>query len=386
MSDSDKTDDKALIESVESLLKNELDGNKPFNMAFNEAFNRATKTKGPIPIPSLIKDQDPYEFEPCELLFFTDRSAYYDEQEHWSDASIFEEHEAALTVITDFDQLPVFKELIGAIERRRVAPFIGAGMSYACGYPMWGEALEKVKAKVGAVDEDAFQAAIDAYDYLEAAQILWDAGDVHLRNFIRTEFSDGRLPKGKVIGPALHLPRISFGCIVTTNFDPVIETVFDKKLDAYMHGVQEGHNFVSRLVKGQRCLLKLHGDAENHGSYIFTKQQYEDAYGNPFDFSKTLPKALRQIFVSQSLLFLGCSLENDKTLELFSHVCKSGDFEIPSHFAILPAPTDAANKTAKEKRLLDMNINPIWFPDGEFHLLEDLIHLLVDASTKRIGV
>jgi hypothetical protein len=32
--------------------------------------------------------------------------------------------------------------------------------------------------------------------------------------------------------------------------------------DGYIHGTQQ-HNFFSRLVRGQRCLLKLHGDADD---------------------------------------------------------------------------------------------------------------------------
>jgi hypothetical protein len=81
-----------------------------------------------------------------------------------------------------------------------------------------------------------------------------------------------------------------------------------------MHGMQQGNKFVPKLIKGDRCILKLHGDAEDHDTYVFTADQYDQAYGSPVDFKKPLPRALRQIFVSHSLLFLGCSLERDWTL------------------------------------------------------------------------
>ena len=263
-------------------------------------------------------------------------------------------HKQALTAIAGYDQLPLVKELVDAIIRRRIAPFIGAGMSFACGYPLWGAALEVLKQKVEGVDDALFAKALREYDYLEAAQLLWDKDDTQLKNFIRTKFSDGRLPAGDVSGPILHVPHFCHGCVITTNFDPVIEAAFKKcgrePFDGYMHGVQAGNKFVPKLIKGDRCILKLHGDAEDHDSYIFTKRQYADGYGDPFDFTKPLPRALRQIFVSHSLFFLGCSLESDKTLELFTHVCDQGDFEIPNHFAILPEPNGGGgNQTTKRK-------------------------------------
>ena len=380
---SNRIDDKQLIDQVESLLKNEFDAHDEFNQALNGA--------DPVTIPSLDHDHDGYQFETSELLFFADRDAYYNEREIWDNASIADAHKDSIDAIKKYDQLPIFKELVDAIVRRRVAPFIGAGMSFACGYPMWGAALSELKGRVEGVDEAAFQKALDEYDYLEAAQLLWDKDDTQLKNFIRTKFSDGRLPDGNVTGPVLRLPHICHGCVITTNFDHVIETAFKKSgrepFEGYMHGVQAGNKFVPKLIKGDRCILKLHGDAEDHDSYIFTKKQYDDAYGDPFDFTNPLPRALRQIFVSHSLLFLGCSLETDKTLELFTHVCEQGDFEIPNHFAILPEPSGGGETKAQiETRLLKLKIHPIWFPNGDFHLVEAYLSLLIDASTKRIRV
>ncbi|MDO8414200.1 MAG: SIR2 family protein, partial [Gallionellaceae bacterium] len=188
-------------------------------------------------------------------------------------------------------------------------------------------------------------------------------------------------------GPILLLPRFAQGCIVTTNFDDAIEKTYEKdagKFEAYMHGTQD-HNFFQRLVRGDRCLLKLHGDAENFATHILTKAQYEEAYGEPFDFHKPLPKALRQIYISQSLLFLGCSLDQDWTLELFKKAKEEDAYQIPNHYAILPAPTDEQVRQQKTSTLLALNIHPFWYPDGQHDYVEKLLQLVVAVTEKRVA-
>ena len=149
-----------------------------------------------------------------------------------------------------------------------------------------------------------------------------------------------------------------------------------------MHGTQD-HNFFPRLVRGDRCLLKLHGDAESDTTHILTAEQYELAYGKPFDFQKSLPKALRQIYISQSLLFLGCGLEQDWTMELFKAARDSDGYQVPNHYAVVEAPADVQAKQQKETRLLDLNIQPIWYPNGEHQMVESIIDLVADVAEKR---
>ena len=200
---------------------------------------------------------------------------------------------------------------------------------------------------------------IDSGQYLEAAQLLADHDIVLTNNFIRTTYR-----VQSIDGPVILLPQVAHGCIVTTNFDDAIEEVYKRSnvaFDGYMHGTQH-HNFFTRLVRGECSILKLHGDADDSQTYILTKTQYTKAYGGPLEFQKPLPKALRQVFISNSLLFLGCSLEQDRTLELFGRVKDQSEYEIPNHYAILPAPASPAAKQQKESNLLTLNIQPIWYP------------------------
>jgi uncharacterized protein (DUF2267 family) len=228
------------------------------------------------------------------------------------------------------------------------------------------------------------------YDYLQAAQVLHNAAAEHVQHFIKTEFRQ----RGTINGPVRLLPELANGCIVTTNFDTVIEDLFRDRgqpLDGYMHGTQAGNNFVLRLLRGERCILKLHGDAGQANTHVFTQAQYKAAYGEPFAFQNQLPRALRQIFISHSLLFLGCSLEQDKTLDLFKSVVDEAAFEIPDHFALLNEPATPQERARKEARLLQLKIRPLWYAtptDGDgkpdHSSLEQILKLAIAVARRHV--
>lgn len=373
-----------IVSKVEDILQAEYSKNKEFNETLN-----ALNGDDAVTVPSLRRDRpEGHKLDASEVLFWTDREAYNDELLAWENATIHGAHRATINLINDTKQNAVFNDLVAAITRNRIVPFIGAGMSQSCKLPLWREALDEMAARIPQLDKTAFAAAVSAFNYTDAAQLLWSVDDTQVRNYIRNRFDKSIATKEKIRGAVLLLPRISKGCVITTNFDNVVETVMGS-FDGYMHGMQPGNKFVPKLMKGDRCLLKLHGDAEDPRTYVFTGQQYVDGYGSPFNFSKPLPRALRQIYISQSLLFLGCSLEQDKTLELFSHVKSEGqskgeNFDIPDHFAILPEPSDAALRNQKEARLSAMDIRTLWYPKDNREFVEGVLQLAIATIDGRI--
>jgi hypothetical protein len=368
MSSPDKREDPLVREAIR-LLNEEYETSKDFNESFD--------ADEPIRIGRI-------EFPKSRALFWLDRDAYYDAQEGWLDDSLQEKHEPCTALLKAHGLETPFTELISAVERGRVVPFVGAGMSKPMGMPLWGDALKELLARLPGADAAGISALIDAGHYVAAAQALVEHDEVQTANFVRTKY---RVQKIKLGGPMGLLPRIAKGCVITTNFDDAIELTYrgvGVEFHAYMHGTQE-HNFFPRLVRGDRCLLKLHGDADNPATHILTRVQYAAGYGNPFDFHKPLPKALRQVFVSQSLLFLGCSLQQDWTLELFEKAKQADEYVIPNHYAILPAPEDAQAKQQKATRLLTLNIQPLWYPAGQHEFVERYLQLIVDVTERRIS-
>lgn len=367
MNATDKRKDPLVREAIR-LLSEEYEASKDFNESFD--------ADEPVKIGRL-------EFPKSRALFWLDRDAYYEAQEDWLDDSLQEKHEACTALLKTHGLETPFSELLAAVERGRIVPFVGAGLSKPMGMPLWGDSLKELLARLPDADVAGINAQIDAGQYLTAAQALFCHDSVQTRNFIRTKY---RVQKMKLAGPMVLLPRIAKGCVITTNFDDAIEQIYGREevhFDAYMHGTQ-GNNFFPRLVRGDRCLLKLHGDADNHDTHILAEAQYADAYGNPFDFRKPLPKALRQVFVSQSLLFLGCSLEQDWTLDLFEKAKQADEYVIPNHFAILPAPEDVQAKQRKATRLLTLNIQPLWYPAGQHEFVERYLQLIVDVNQRLI--
>ena len=368
MKATDKREEPIVREAIR-FLNEEYEARKDFNESFD--------ADEPIKIGGLA-------FSKSKALFWLDRDAYYEAQEDWLDESLQEKHEACTALLKTHGLETPFRELSVAIERGRIVPFVGAGMSRPMGMPLWGEALKELLGRLPSADLAGISAQIEAGQYLAAAEALFGHNPVQAKNFISTKY---RIQK--LAGPMALLPRIGRGCVITTNFDDAIEQTYrgvNVEFQAYMHGTQE-HNFFPRLVRGDRCLLKLHGDADNPGTYILTQTQYADGYrrAGEFDFHKPLPKALRQVFVSQSLLFLGCSLEQDWTLELFEKAKQADEYAIPNHYAILPAPEKASAKQEKATRLLTLNIQPLWYPAGEHEFVERYLQFIVDVAERRIS-
>ncbi len=376
-------ENKLIVDKVEEALQAAYSSNGDFNDVLDES--------EPLSFKGLKDPDHEYAYTVSEVLYWADRDAYLDELDHWEGRRQANQHEAATEFIKQSDQAAVFLDLVDAIRLGRIAPFVGAGLSKSCGYPMWGEALRKIAQKLDGLDVQDIEPLMAQYDYLRAAEVLHDAAADQVKHFIKTEF---RQRAGAIAGPVLLLPELARGCIVTTNFDSVIEDLFQQRsqaLDGYMYGMQPGNAFVQRLLRGERCILKLHGDARQENTYVFTQAQYQAAYGEPLSFQNQLPRALRQIFISHSLLFLGCSLEQDKTLDLFMSVVDEAAFEIPDHFALLSKPSTLQEKAQKEARLLKLKIRPFWYdtPAGDdgkpdHSLLENILKLAIAVARRQV--
>ncbi|MEW5623404.1 SIR2 family protein [Pseudomonas putida] len=375
-------DSHDLVEQLETVLQTAYETNESFNGAIDES--------DVLEVKSLKEANQGYFYKASEVLYWVDRKAYIDELDHWKGKRQIDEHEAAIQYIRDSDQRAVFLDLVDAIRRGRIAPFVGAGLSKSCEYPMWGDALRKIAQRLDGLGVQDIEPLMQQYDYLQAAQVLYEASAQQVEHFIRTEFQQ----RHAIRGPVTLLPDLASGCIVTTNFDTVIEDLFREKgqpLDGYMHGTQAGNNFVQRLLRGERCILKLHGDAGQPNTHVFTQAQYQAAYGEPLAFQNQLPRALRQIFISHSLLFLGCSLEQDKTLDLFKSVIDEAAFEIPDHFALLNESAAPPDRARKEARLLQLKIRPLWYPTPldsggrpDHSLLAQILSLAIAVARKQV--
>ena len=108
-----------------------------------------------------------------------------------------------------------------------VVPFIGAGMS-AAWFPQWTPFLRDAAKLAG--KKQAIDKRIAAGQYEEAAGELVSAlTPGGFEDLIESRFGDRVLDGKELTGAVTLIPRLSAGPVITTNFDRVLERVFQRE-------------------------------------------------------------------------------------------------------------------------------------------------------------
>lgn len=289
-----------------------------------------------------------------------------------------EAKERARAVLADTECTERFKLLCEKQQRQMVLPFVGAGMSLPSGFPLWSDFLRNLTA-----DSPELRARItdllQQSRYEDAAQDVLDTlGPDALNNDIEAHLGrNGYLPSG----PVKLLPySFSNGCL-TTNLDNVLERVFRdaaKPFNVEVWGtrLREQQGFVP---PDENRLFKLHGTAMERGGRVLTRQEYDRTYANEI----TLETVLNHIIANRHLLFVGCSLGVDRTLQALTGLYQNGVAQNLQHFAILPLD----GNTNREQRRVELgraNITPIWYrkteETGHDQFVEDLLVCLAEGG------
>lgn len=334
------------------------------------AYNRWLDDQGPVIV---LADGS---YSRSEVLFSVDRDAYlakYDDYEIDRVDKLRKRAEKCLDGRNG--QRQRFERLVDAARRDAVVPFVGAGLTIPCGMKGWQAFLYHL-ADESLTDRATVEAHVNAGEYEEAAELLCvRMGDRWFSEQIQTEF--GRIVEAK--GAVRLLPRLTRTCLVTTNFDQVIESVFREHGTSLDRAIgSNAEDFHRALVKNQAYLLKVHGDVDRAQDRVLTFTHYKAAYGDgSVDFTRPLPKALKRAFTAKVLLFLGCSLGPDRTMRLFNQIITSDDLP-DQHYAVLEAPKEDVERVSRERTLMDHGIIPLWYPNGEHQHVEALVQMLVE--------
>lgn len=283
-----------------------------------------------------------------------------------------------------------FDRLIHLMRKNVVVPFVGAGFSANYGYPTWITFLQE-QAK--AYNVEGVEAAIESKEYEKAASILKIKLGAGLKNVLTNTFGD-HFYKNSNESPELEeLTKVFSNLILTTNFDIVIEMLYAKVNGERIkpvtpNSLTEVSLIHRRIACGDSTLIKLHGDVDTR-EFVFTEDEYNKTYGEySLDTKLPLPAFLRDVLLSKTILFLGCSLEDDRMLRVIEQAQIEGSLS----FALVELPDDTANNTNPwHPKLYDSadgkksefqkltirksffnahNIIPIWFPHGEHAALK----------------
>lgn len=252
-----------------------------------------------------------------------------------------------------------FTALKKMIDSGRAIPFVGSGMSAPTGMPTWGDFLRETCNRSKGFTVGELEVYLAAGNFEEAASRIFGAMPSQLFDE-RFESNFTVKPSQAIDGAVRFLPFLFESTVITTNFDEVLESVYTdarKTFQAILHGTGVG-DFRKKIVLGSRCLLKLHGNYNAGHGRVLLKDEYDGFY---------LPKSsgraeLSHLFQQGGLVFLGCSLCQDRTMTLLKEVADT-DKNMPRHFAFLQRP-EPTKFVEREHFLTERNIFPIWY-DGD---------------------
>lgn len=263
--------------------------------------------------------------------------------------------------------------------RCTVVPFVGAGLSRQFGLPTWREFL--LEETTRQTLRQTVESLLNAGKFEEAAELLLQERGAAFERAIENRFT-----QRSVLKPAsaamFCLTRISPGPVLTTNFDNVLEQVFAQAQRPFTQIIQgpDGCEMVDAFNEHRHHLIKVHGNARNPDTRILTLSEYEKHYCSPssqINYRNPLPRGLRSLMSRATLLFLGCSLNHDRYLDILESVVTDTN---NYHFALLEEPSVEPGETLsdlkdkRERELSRFNIIPIWYTHGSHGMIRDRLH------------
>lgn len=268
-----------------------------------------------------------------------------------------------------------FRYLTACHQSGRVLPFVGAGMSIASGYRPWGAFLLSLLADAPQIRAEV-EALLARGEYEEAAQTAHDTlGPGVFAEEIANQLGRHRR---NMSGPVCLLPSLFDSEVLTTNFDYVLTHVFNEAQRPFTNefcGVRL-REARQRIGNDPHCLLRLHGEADAQEGRILTRTEYDAAY----DGDVTLTNILGALIGPRSLLFMGSSLQSDRTFEALREIrADSADAPV-RHYAFLPTPPED-ERQARRAFLAEAEIHPIYYPaDDHDQCIEDLLITLMEGG------
>lgn len=267
-----------------------------------------------------------------------------------------------------------FDQLVEKIEAGEVVPFVGAGLSVAGGFPSWKHHLQQ-QAKTAGLNEGDVEELLNQGSYEEVLERIENQLGVDV---VTQEILDVFSKTGKLTETTFILSELFRDTIITTNYDKLIEKAFDTGVDR-PYQIISGINAMEPPDPECVTIIKLHGDIKTPARCILSKNQYNQFYGNgEIDNTLPIPKLLEYHYRNSNLLFLGCSLNNDRTVRVFKAIREKygNDWDGPRHYSIEQAPEDIEELTQRNAYLAGIGITAIWFETDQFDYVDTILRMV----------
>jgi len=182
-------------------------------------------------------------------------------------------------------------------------------------------------------------------------------------------------PKRGLLPSHQHIVRTPFSCVVTTNFDTLLEQAYAVHGDAGIPRAPTGTELTqlgTLLLDGSFFVLKAHGDALRPETMVFSANDYRRLiHATP-----AFQAVFSSILMTNALLFVGYSLSDTNFRLLLDQQFTVFRGQVPPRYALLSgvgeAEADILWQTAR------LQVLP--YPEGEHHHLEDFLARLAKTT------
>ena len=285
-----------------------------------------------------------------------------------------------------------FQGIQEQLAKNNLIPLFGAGFTGAA-YLGWSSLLWKM-AEPFPNCQAQLESQLNAGQFEEAASTLCaEMDEFEFQEELYQTFGPHTVPDAmKKLTPARKaIPRIFKGPMMTTNVDLCLEEIYGHRLKVLCpHTAYHLPLADHALFTSTPTLFKLHGSVDDPAHMVFTKEDYDTFYSSS-EHPAPLSETLSSIFRSRPVLFLGCSLDTDRVVQVLNACC-----EHRSYFALVELPketeneanpweplllnADGAENEAYRQRRLFMSkhhIQCIWYPCGQYDALDWFLQALL---------
>ncbi len=212
--------------------------------------------------------------------------------------------------------------------------------------------------------------------YEEAAQLVHDTlGANVFAEEIHNQLGSHRRA---VKGPVALLPYLFQAEVFTTNFDYVVTNAYANADLPFANDFcgERLREARQRIGNNPHCLLRLHGEADAADGRVLTRAEYDAAYNG----NNSLTNILGALIGQRSLLFMGSSLQADRTHSALAEIKANAPGAPIRHYAFLPCPPEA-DRAARRAFLSQAEIHPIYYrPEDHDQCIEDLLITLMEGG------
>ena len=222
-----------------------------------------------------------------------------------------------------------FKRLIKLVREERVSLFIGSGFSIKAGAPSVHDLCEAILSEFDN-DHDKQEHKNDSLSDLSNYFVEEVCGGSRnsLIDLLQKKFSftPSNLEDHQLLAQIPH-----FHNIFTTNYDTLLEDIYDKD-DVQVIRKDEDCAYIDHTKPVS--IYKLHGDFNNQDFVVITSTDYKNYFKK--NQNQSMWDIVKSTFVSNHILFIGYSLEDDNIISIIKTISKTINKNQKDMFLIAP--------------------------------------------------